>query len=85
MALKTLLKPYRTLAVAVAMGFATVQFGLVQVQPVEAAQGPESVADLAEQLLGSVVNISTSQRVDGNQRTPRPRIPEGLALPGLLR
>lgn len=77
MALKTFLKPYRMLAFAVALGVATVQFGIVQVQPVQAAQGPESVADLAEKLLGSVVNISTSQRVDGNQRTPRPRIPEG--------
>ncbi|MEM6463812.1 MAG: Do family serine endopeptidase [Pseudomonadota bacterium] len=42
-----------------------------------AGQGPESIADLAEQLLGSVVNISTSQRINNNSRTPRPRIPDG--------
>ncbi|MDP3896929.1 MAG: DegQ family serine endoprotease [Mesorhizobium sp.] len=43
------------------------------------AQGPESVADLAEGLLGSVVNISTSQTVKGGNDpgvTP-PELPEG--------
>jgi serine protease Do len=42
--------------------------------------GPESVADLAEGLLGAVVNISTSQTVanggSGN-RVPVPQLPEG--------
>ncbi len=42
------------------------------------AQGPASVADLAEKLLPSVVNISTSQNVGGTERNvPRPQAPEG--------
>ena len=39
--------------------------------------GPASVADLAEQLLDSVVNISTSQTVAGRRTIPRPNVPEG--------
>ncbi|MBL8583119.1 MAG: DegQ family serine endoprotease [Rhizobiaceae bacterium] len=46
-----------------------------------AAAGPASVADLAEKLLGAVVNISTSQTVDGGEgghnRVPVPQLPEG--------
>lgn len=42
------------------------------------AQGPASVADLADQLLGSVVNISTSQSVAQRRpNAPVPRVPEG--------
>ena len=46
--------------------------------PVQAA-GPASVADLAERLLGSVVNISTRQNVGGRgpSRGTTPRAPEG--------
>ncbi|MEL6947103.1 MAG: Do family serine endopeptidase [Pseudomonadota bacterium] len=44
--------------------------------PVQAA--PASVADLADRLIGAVVNISTSQKVSGTQRrAPRPRVPDG--------
>ncbi|MFC3076432.1 DegQ family serine endoprotease [Shinella pollutisoli] len=39
--------------------------------------GPESVADLAESLLDSVVNISTSQNVKNEDRAPMPQVPEG--------
>jgi serine protease Do len=45
-----------------------------------AAQGPESVADLAEGLLDSVVNISTTQNVQSTERpdsVPMPQLPEG--------
>lgn len=77
MALNAFLKPFRTVAVVTALGVAAVHSGGVGVRPAEAAQGPESVADLAENLLDSVVNISTSQRVSSNRRTPRPRIPDG--------
>ncbi|MBX3532064.1 MAG: DegQ family serine endoprotease [Rhizobiaceae bacterium] len=52
--------------------------------PVATLQGPASVADLAERLLGAVVNISTSQRVGGTPQggsgpgpVPAPRLPEG--------
>lgn len=44
------------------------------------AQGPESVANLAEGLLGAVVNISTSQTVkggEGENAVPMPQLPEG--------
>jgi serine protease Do len=41
------------------------------------AQGPVPVADLAEELLGAVVNISTSQRIAGRRPTPLPNLPEG--------
>jgi serine protease Do len=42
--------------------------------------GPASVADLAEGLLGAVVNISTSQTVKGTEgpgAVPMPQLPEG--------
>ena len=47
------------------------------------AQGPQSVADLAEPLLTAVVNISTSQIVNGNRggapfNLPTPKAPKGL-------
>ena len=44
------------------------------------AAGPASVADLADSLIGAVVNISTSQNVrgpEGQSGLPRPRVPEG--------
>ncbi len=41
------------------------------------AQGPVPVADLAEELLDAVVNISTSQRIAGRRPTPLPNLPEG--------
>jgi serine protease Do len=43
------------------------------------AKGPESVADLAEGLLNAVVNISTSQTVDGPDGGPiaPPNLPDG--------
>jgi serine protease Do len=44
------------------------------------ANGPASVADLAEKLLGAVVNISTSQTVKGTEgpgAVPMPQLPEG--------
>ena len=45
--------------------------------PQASAKGPESVADLAESLIGSVVNISTSQTVNSQRSIPMPRVPEG--------
>ena len=40
------------------------------------AQGPGSVADIAERLSPAVVNISTSQTVAGGSRVPLPELPE---------
>lgn len=48
-----------------------------QSEPTTRAQGPVPVADLAEELLDAVVNISTSQRVSGRRPTPMPNLPEG--------
>ncbi|HUH48507.1 MAG TPA: serine protease, partial [Mycoplana sp.] len=53
----------------------------IQVQgaqiPLQAPEGPQSVADLAEKLLDAVVNISTSQNVKEDDQTPMPQVPEG--------
>lgn len=43
----------------------------------EGSNGPKSVADLADKLVGSVVNISTTQVVDTKQGIPLPQVPEG--------
>ncbi len=49
------------------------------------AQGPESVADLAEGLLDAVVNISTSQKVkQGEADGPSPVVPEGSPFEDLF-
>lgn len=47
------------------------------VRPELRPQMPVSVADLAEGLLGSVVNISTRQRIAGRRALPLPNLPEG--------
>ena len=50
------------------------------VTPTIASDGPPSVADLAQRLLGAVVNISTSQTVKGTEgpgAVPMPQLPEG--------
>ena len=60
--------------------FAAMMVLLVPVNnPAARAAGPASVADLADSLISSVVNISTSQNVKGgsNQRAPRPKVPDG--------
>lgn len=50
---------------------------LTGVGPAAAEQGPDSVADLAEKLLGAVVNISTTQTVAETRQVPLPQVPEG--------
>ena len=55
-------------------------FAQAQLQVQTPAQGPASVADLAEGLLDAVVNISTSQTVkgaEGPNAVPMPELPEG--------
>lgn len=53
--------------------------GMLAVQPMTAAQaqGPVSVADLAEKLGDAVVNISTAQTVKAKRTVPLPEVPEG--------
>src|SRR5262245_49327281 len=40
------------------------------------AAGPESVANAAERLLPAVVNISTTQKLEGAGHVPMPNLPE---------
>jgi serine protease Do len=53
--------------------------GMTVFQPVPTAQaqGPVSVADLAENLADAVVNISTAQTVQGRRSVPMPQVPDG--------
>lgn len=53
--------------------------GMAAFQPVDTAyaQGPVSVADLAEELGDAVVNISTAQTVQGRRSVPMPEVPDG--------
>lgn len=74
------LKPLRHIALATALAVSALPVsGFVASTPVM-AQGPVSVADLAEGLLDSVVNISTRQSVEAeapSRRNNRPQLPEG--------
>ena len=83
MALKQSKTPGRIFVMAVGLAVATatalpVPPALAQTTPRTPTQsGPASVADLAERLLDSVVNISTSQNVKAEDRGPTPQVPEG--------
>ena len=72
MAVSVLPRPAR-LAAAAALAIAA----LVAAGPIASAKGPESVADVAEILLDSVVNISTSQTVTGSRGIQPPQLPDG--------
>jgi serine protease Do len=58
---------------------------LLVFQPLAArAEGPQSVAPLAERLSDAVVNISTSQRVKGPSGAPLPNVPKGSPFEDLF-
>jgi serine protease Do len=61
------------LSLALAAGAVPFATGVALAQ----TKGPDSVADLAERLLDSVVNISTSQNVGDTREVPLPQVPEG--------
>lgn len=68
------------IASALALSLVAAPVILAPAQSPVYAQGPASVADLAEGLMASVVNISTSQKVAerrGNRNIPIPQVPEG--------
>lgn len=69
----------RSLKTAKALAAGVVLGGLVALQPASQAyaQGPTSVADLAEELADAVVNISTAQTVQGQRSVPLPQVPDG--------
>ena len=79
------LKSARKLPVALALATALVAAPSITMPSANYvhAQGPASVADLAEGLMSAVVNISTSQKVAdrgssrNGQRPQRPQVPEG--------
>ena len=67
----------RLIAAAAALVLA-LPFGMAVSGPVDAAaRGPADIADLAGELLDSVVNISTSQTVQGSPGIPMPEVPPG--------
>src|SRR5471030_251554 len=58
-------------------GFAVIAtVGLAFVTPA-LARGPESISDVAEQVIDAVVNISTKQTVDLNAGGAMPNLPPG--------
>ncbi len=62
---------------AIAITFAPIPGGMVSARA-QSFNGPTSVADLAEELLDAVVNISTSQKVSQRRpNIPLPKVPEG--------
>jgi serine protease Do len=68
------------LAALMAGAYATPSFAAATLTTTAPTNGPASVADLAEGLLGAVVNISTSQTVKGTEgpgAVPMPQLPEG--------
>ncbi len=72
---KTLTKA--SVATSLALGLLIAQPSVGSIAPAY-AQGPTSVADLAEGLMPAVVNISTSQKVKNQTRNiPIPKVPEG--------
>jgi serine protease Do len=67
------------LAAVLATSMLVAPVGVSSLGSVAHAQGPASVADIAEGLMASVVNISTAQKVTQRNRgnVPRPQLPEG--------
>ncbi|WP_420839978.1 Do family serine endopeptidase [Allorhizobium sonneratiae] len=58
--------------------------GVALAVDMSAFHGPAPVADLAEGLLPSVVNIATSQNVDDDNATPLPQVPKGSPFEDLF-
>jgi len=59
--------------------------GALLVAPAAARQAPESFADLSQQLLPTVVNISTSQTLKPTQRSAIPELEPGSPMEDLLK
>jgi serine protease Do len=74
--IRTVTSRFRPRAGRLAAGVAAL--GLLFTAPaVEARQGPEGFADLAEKLLPAVVNVSTTQVIHGRQGPEVPQFPPG--------
>lgn len=71
---------YRRLCAGLAAAFLSLALVTPGAPALAQQHGPASVADLAERLMGAVVNISTSQNVGGSEgggAVPMPQLPEG--------
>src|SRR5215472_12622321 len=68
--------PIRIMPAAAALAAA---LALTAAQPASAARGPENIADVAEQVIDAVVNISTSQKIDPRV-TELPDLPPGSPM-----
>jgi serine protease Do len=77
----TFLKTLKATAVAACLTLAATLAvaPLIAMSASAQTSGPASVADLADGLIGAVVNISTAQNVggSGDNSPPRPRVPDG--------
>lgn len=77
-----ILRAVRALPVAATLAVCGLASSPVLIQQHAMAEGPASVADLAERLAGAVVNISTSRSAGntGSGKVPMPKLPEGSPL-----
>lgn len=74
---KQIFMSFTGLLLALVLCFSNIQ--LAKAQSLPPNNGPASVADLVEGLMGAVVNISTSQSIEGpEQRSTPPNTPDGL-------
>ena len=66
-------------AVAIATVAAAIAATVTFASPAAAARGPDNIADVAEQVIDAVVNVSTSQKVDPHVET-LPDVPPGSPM-----
>jgi serine protease Do len=71
------------LALAVVFGIGTVPVTLLGVSPA-LARGPDSLADLADQVSGAVVNISATQAVEDKRPSNAPQLQPGTPFDDLF-
>src|SRR6185437_6109560 len=75
--MRSLFRPYAVLACAI--------LALSLSSPVFARPAPDSFADLADKLLPTVVNISTSQTLKAPMQSAMPQLPPGSPLEDLFK
>ncbi|EKF43358.1 serine protease [Nitratireductor indicus C115] len=77
-----ILRAARALPIAATLAVGGLASSPVVIPQRAMAEGPASVADLAERLAGAVVNISTSRSAGntGSGKVPMPKLPEGSPL-----
>ena len=68
-----------------ALAIATVAIMLPALIAPSSARGPEAIADVAEQVIDAVVNISTSQNVGGRGAQQQPQVPNDPKVDELFR